>query len=70
MEHIIHNVQTNTIEKVPYTEAEILEAQKILAIWAEKETLRNAKQKVKDDAKAALLARLGITAEEATLLLS
>lgn len=63
---VIHNVSTGEIEKVDLTADEIavIEADEAAAI-AEAE----AKAKAEAD-KAALLAKLGITADEAKLLLS
>lgn len=69
MLHIIHDVKTNTIEKVPYTEAEILEAEKAGAVWEKEQALRDAEEKTKADAKAAVLAKLGLTADEVAALL-
>ena len=62
---VIHNVTTGEIEQVDLTAEEIavIKADEALVI-AEAEA---AAQKVKD--KAALLAKLGITADEAALLL-
>ena len=69
MLHIIHDVQTNTIEKVPYTEAEKVEAEKASAIWEKEQAIREAQEKTKADAKTAVLAKLGLTADEVAALL-
>ena len=63
--HIIHNVQTGEINEIPFSskeEKDLLEKQKNWAIEVEEE-------KVKLQTKAALFERLGITEEEAKLLL-
>jgi hypothetical protein len=62
----IHNLETNEIIDCEMTEAELAQRQ---ASKAKDEAESNAAALLKDK-KAALLARLGITAEEATLLLS
>jgi hypothetical protein len=64
IERII-DVQTNEIVERPYTAKEIAEVE---AAKAEAETQRLA-QEAKATAKAALLTKLGITADEAALLL-
>lgn len=69
MLHIIHNVQTDIIEEVPYTEAEILKAEKANAIWAAEQAVRDAEEEAKAAEKQAILDKLGITEEEAALLL-
>ena len=53
-----------------YTKAEIDAVEKEKAEVAAEQNLKDFEQKTKATAKAALLTRLGITAEEATLLLS
>ena len=70
---IEHNVQTNEIIEVPLTKAEIaqIQAQKLI----DAQELAEAEVKAQAEAtkaaeKAALLAKLGITADEAKLLLS
>ena len=62
----IHNSETNEVIDREMTVAEfnIYEAQKAA------ELTRQAEAEAKEAAKAALLSKLGITAEEATLLLS
>ena len=53
----------------PYTVQEIAEAEAVQAQTAIDKAERDAAQAIKDAAKAALLAKLGITADEAKLLL-
>jgi hypothetical protein len=52
-----------------YTQAEIDEAEKIKALRATEQAVRDAETQAKAQAKTTLLAKLGITEEEATLLL-
>lgn len=52
-----------------YTQAEINEAEKTKATRAAEQVLRDADKKAKDDAKAAVLAKLGLTADEVAALL-
>ena len=54
----------------PYTAQEIAEAEAVQAQAAIDKTKRDAAQAIKDADKAALLAKLGITADEAKLLLA
>lgn len=65
----IIDVETNTITFRDYTPEEIeqrkIELEKFNLIKAEKD----AEQKVKDDAKAAILTKLGLTADEVAALL-
>jgi hypothetical protein len=62
----IHNVVTGETTEVPYSKQQIAEVE------ANKKALaaNEAEAAIKATAKAALLSRLGITAEEAALLLS
>jgi hypothetical protein len=53
----------------PYTKAEIAEVETTLAQIESERLIRENEKATKESAKAALLERLGITAEEATLLL-
>ena len=62
----IHNTETNEVIDREMTNAEYADYQANQAI----ETAREAETEAKATAKAALLDRLGITAEEAQLLLS
>jgi hypothetical protein len=67
---IEHNVQTNEIIEIPLNDKEIKEIEKS-RLAAAKAQLAAAEAKAKADAdKAALLARLGLTEDEAKLLLS
>jgi hypothetical protein len=52
-----------------YTQAEIDEAEKTKAIRAAEQALRDAEEKSKADAKAAVLTKLGLTADEVAALL-
>ena len=54
----------------PYTAEEIAEAEAVQAQAAIDKTKRDAAQAAKEADKAALLAKLGITADEAKLLLA
>ena len=62
---LVHNVQTGEVSEVQLTAAELSQ---VKADQAEK-TAEAKEAKAKEDNKAELLARLGITAEEAALLL-
>ena len=62
----IHNVETGEIIERDMTADEILEAE----TKAETDALLKTEADAKETAKAALLDRLGITTEEAALLLS
>jgi hypothetical protein len=53
----------------PYTKAEIAEVETTLAQIQSERLIRENEKAAKESAKAALLERLGITAEEAALLL-
>jgi uncharacterized protein (DUF305 family) len=74
---IEHNVETNEIKQIELTKEEIIEVNR-LAIEVEKRQKISDKKmadnlaeaEAKATSKAALLDRLGITAEEAALLLS
>jgi hypothetical protein len=61
----IHNADTDTVIDREMTDAEFAQHE----IDQEKALKENAEQAAKADAKAALLERLGITADEAALLL-
>ena len=66
---IIHNVETGEISEIPLTDKELKELEKLRAAAAkEQEAFEKAKAKAEAD-KAALLARLGLTEDEAKLLL-
>jgi len=62
----IHNTETDEIIDREMTDAEFTQHKKRQQIAAKEE----AEAEAKETAKAALLSRLGITAEEAVLLLS
>ena len=66
MKKIIINVQTGEEVWQDYTEAELLEVEKAQT----EQTARETAQAVKATAKAALLVKLGISEDEAKLLLS
>ena len=53
-----------------YTQAEIAEVEKTKASRAAKQALLDAEEKVKADTKAAVLTKLGLTADEVAALLS
>ena len=62
----IHNVETNEVIDREMNDAEYA----IYLAFQENQIIIQAEEEAKATAKAALLTRLGITAEEATLLLS
>lgn len=66
MDKIIHDALTNEVEIVPMTKAEV-DDHKLHKVETE---AIDVQQQAKQSEKAALLERLGITADEATLLLS
>jgi hypothetical protein len=61
----IHNVETNEIEIRDLTDVELTNLEKVKS----ENQLRQQSEATKASEKAALLAKLGITEEEATLLL-
>jgi hypothetical protein len=63
---LVHNVETGEVKETVLTAAEVTQQTKDKASNAELQ----AELKAAADAKSALLKRLGITAEEAVLLLS
>jgi len=70
MFRIEHDTATGEVKEIPLTAIEIKEIEKL-----QKEKIKNletiqAEAEAKETAKADLLAKLGITAEEAKLLLS
>jgi hypothetical protein len=65
MQKIIHNTETNEIIEVELSVSEINQIEKMKQLDIDKQAEANAKKNAKD----ALLARLGITADEAKLLL-
>jgi hypothetical protein len=70
MHKIIHNVITGEIVEVPLTAEEITDLENRQEIAVEMKAEKTAAAEANATAKAALLAKLGITAEEAALLLS
>ncbi len=70
MIRIEHNAETNTIEEIELTPAEVKKFEEMYKESAEKAKVLEAEAKAKAAEKAALLDRLGITADEAKLLLS
>jgi Mn-containing catalase len=67
---ILHDVATGEIREVELTANEIKELQKKQALAEAQTKAEEIKAKAKATAKAELLGKLGITAEEAVLLLS
>jgi hypothetical protein len=66
----IHNAQTGETKEIPLTAEEIAELQAAKEADEKRKIARQAEAEAKAEAKAALLDRLGITADEAKLLLS
>jgi Mn-containing catalase len=67
---ILHDVATGEITEVELTANEIKELQKKQALAEAETKAEEIKAEAKATAKAELLSKLGITAEEAVLLLS
>jgi hypothetical protein len=61
---------TNTVDEVELSEAEMAQRSTDQAAQAKQEADALADRAIKESAKADLLAKLGITADEAVLLLS
>ena len=70
MKRIDHNAETNTITEIELTAAEVKQYEEIYKESAEKSKILEAEAEAKEAEKAALLNRLGISADEAKLLLS
>lgn len=70
MDKIIVDCSTGESTVVPLTAEEIAQREADAAAWAEAEAAREAEAVAKAAAKADLLAKLGITEDEAKLLLS
>ena len=70
MIRIEHNVQTGKIKEIELSQKEIDFAIKETNSLGAESLIRKAEAEAKATAKADLLAKLGITAEEASLLLS
>jgi hypothetical protein len=66
----ILDLQTGEQTIRQYTQAEIDEAEKTKASRAAEQAFIDAEEKVKADTKAAVLAKLGLTADEVAALLS
>lgn len=66
---IVVNCETGEVQEIELTAEEIATRTAEAAAYAKAEADREAEAKAKADAKAALLAKLGITADEAALLL-
>lgn len=70
MNKVIVDCSTGESTVVPLTAEEIAEREAAAAAWAEEQAAREAEAVAKAAAKADLLAKLGITEDEAKLLLS
>jgi len=66
---IEHDTATNIVTEVPLTASEIKAIEKLQKEEAEKNAVIKAEAEAKETARQALLTKLGITAEEAQLLL-
>jgi hypothetical protein len=64
------NCETGEEFEVELSDEDLAQQEIDAAAWAEKEAEKAAKEQAELEAKAALLDRLGITADEAKLLLS
>jgi hypothetical protein len=69
MIRIEHNVETGEIKEIELTAEEIKDIQERQELAAIRNAAAEAEAQVKAQAKAALLTKLGITEEEAALLL-
>ena len=69
MIRIEHNVETGEIKEIELTTEEIKDIQERQELAAIRNAAAEAEAQVKTNAKAALLAKLGITEDEARLLL-
>jgi hypothetical protein len=67
---LITNIETGEDTVRPYTAEEIAEIEKVKKLAAQEKAERDAEQAAKDAEKQAILDKLGITAEQAKLLLS
>ncbi len=70
MHRLEHDVITGEVKEIPLTNKEIQELQNQATIFAAKIAEEEAQLATKAAEKAALLAKLGITDDEAKLLLS
>jgi len=66
---IIVNCETGEVSEVELTAEEVAQREADAIAYAASKVLEEAEAKAKAEAKSALLERLGITAEEAALLL-
>jgi len=67
---IVVDCSTGEVQEIALTAEEIAEREAMAAEYAEQKAAEDAEKDAKAEAKAELLDRLGITAEEAALLLS
>ena len=67
---IVVDCSTGEVQEIALTEAEIAEREAMAAEYAEQKAQEEAEAAAKAEAKAQLLDRLGITEQEAQLLLS
>jgi hypothetical protein len=64
-----HNVLTDEIVEIPLTEKEIKELEKVRTAAKSEQAIRDAENAQKAADKAALLSQLGITEDQAKLLI-
>lgn len=67
---IVVNCETGAVEELPLTAEEIAQREADAIAFAEEQAKRDAEAAAKEAAKADLLAKLGLTEDEAKLLLS
>jgi len=67
---IVVDCSTGEVQEIALTEAELAEREAMAIAYAEQKAEEDADKVTKATAKAALLTKLGITEEEASLLLS
>jgi hypothetical protein len=67
---IVVDCSTGEVQEIALTEAELAEREAMAIAYAEQKAEEDADKATKATAKAALLTKLGITEEEASLLLS
>lgn len=67
---IIVNCETGEVQELELTAAEIKEREEMAKAYEAEQAAKKAEEAAKAEAKAALLDRLGITEEEAKLLLA
>ena len=66
---IEHNVSTDEVVEIPLTDKEIKELEKVRAAAQSEQAIRDVENAQKASDKAALLSQLGITEEQAKLLI-